>query len=235
MVPQFNNRRSGYSIINALLVSRNSSENRRGLEKERVALCRSLTEGCGSSLIRDLDRPKRRQIAIHKQRLDVVALDSGVSLKEDPQKQVLREELVGSHNVNPGAFPARIRIELQALQRVLGGKLPRKLVARRSSPQHEIRIEVAAEPEARFDRLVLPGVVPEIEAALAIAKIFLEALELLRPQEGRADSVAELRSERLIHFPTPNETGLSPVNVVVRVVRYLLKGAAPDPAYFSNL
>src|SRR3989475_12871760 len=70
------------------------SENRRGLEKERCALCGSLPEGCGSSLIRDLDRPKRRQIAIHKQRLDVVALDSGVSLKEDPQKQVLREELV---------------------------------------------------------------------------------------------------------------------------------------------
>ena len=102
-------------------------------------------------MIRDLDRPKRRQIAIHKQRLDVVALDSGVGLKEDPQKQVLREELVGSQNVNPGAFPARIRIELQALERVLGRELTRKLVARGPRPQHEIRIEVAAEPEAGFD------------------------------------------------------------------------------------
>src|SRR5439155_8680619 len=104
----------------------------------------------------------------------------------------------------------RIRIELQALERVLGGKLPRKLVARRSSPQHEIRIEVAAELEARFDRLVLPGVVPEIEAALAIAKIFLEALELLRPQEGRADSVALLLRQKLFYFLPTHETGMVP-------------------------
>src|SRR5262249_1102827 len=145
------------------------------------------------------------------------------------------EELIGSQDVNPGAFPARIRIELQALQRVLGGKLPRKLVARRPRPQYEIRIEVAAESQACFDRLVLPGVVPEIEAGLAIPKIFLEALELFRPQEGRADSVAELRSERLVDFPAPEQTGLPPVNVVIRVISYLLKGAAPDPAYFSNL
>src|SRR5881409_3691795 len=96
------------------------SENRRDLEKERIALSRSLTERCGPALISELDGPKRRQVAVYKQRLNVVAIDRGVGLKEEPKKQVLGEELVGSQDVNPRTFPARIWIELQALQRVFG-------------------------------------------------------------------------------------------------------------------
>src|SRR5881396_3538199 len=96
------------------------SENRRDLEKERIALSRSLTERCGPALISQLERPKRRQVAVYKQRLDVVPIDRGVGLKKEPKKQVLSEELVGSQDVNPRAFTARIWIEFQALQRVFG-------------------------------------------------------------------------------------------------------------------
>ena|SRR5437899_6003393 len=96
------------------------SEDRRGLEKERVALTRSLTERRGTSLIRQLNGPKRRQIPVYKQRLEVVPIDRGVRLEEEPEEQVLREELVGSNYVNPGALPARVGVEFQALQRVLG-------------------------------------------------------------------------------------------------------------------
>ena len=62
------------------------SENRRGLEKERVALSRSLTERRSTSLISHLNSPKRRQIPVHKQRLDVVPIDRGVGLEEEPQE-----------------------------------------------------------------------------------------------------------------------------------------------------
>src|SRR5438093_11654903 len=99
-------------------VAGNGSENRRGLEKEGVALSRSLTERRSTSLISHLNGPKRRQIPVHKQDLDVVPIDRGVGLKEEPQKQVLGEELVGSQDVDPSALQARVRIKLQALQRV---------------------------------------------------------------------------------------------------------------------
>src|SRR5439155_19885119 len=158
------------------------SENRRDLEKERVALSRSLAERCGPALISHLDGPKRRQIAIYKKHLDVVPIDRGVRLKEEPHKQVLCEELVGSQDVDPRAFPARIRVQFQALQRVLGGELRRNLAARRRSPQYEVCIEVAAELDARFYRLILPRVVPEIETDLAVPEILLEPLELLDPR-----------------------------------------------------
>ena len=96
-----------------LLVSFGSSlgsENRRGLEKERVALSRALTERRGTPLISHLDGPKRRQIPVDKQRLDVVPINRGVRLKEEPQEQVLGEELVGSQDVYPSALPLRIRV-----------------------------------------------------------------------------------------------------------------------------
>ena len=116
-------------------VAGNGSENRRGLEKEGVALSRSLTERRRTALISHLNGPKRRQIPVHKKNLDVVPIDRGVGLKEEPQKQVLGEELVGSKDVNPCALQARIGIEFQALQRILGRKPGGELVTRRRRPQ----------------------------------------------------------------------------------------------------
>src|SRR2546422_11304897 len=81
-----------------------SSEDRCRLEKKSRALRRSLTERCGSSLISHLDRPKGRQITVNKECLDIVPLDCGIRLKEEPQKQILREELVRSQDVNPSAY-----------------------------------------------------------------------------------------------------------------------------------
>src|SRR3972149_5014893 len=120
--------------IYAPLPSTGLLEDSRRLEKERVALRGALAERGSASLVGHLDRPERRQISVHEYGLRVLAIDSRVGLKEHPQEQIFREELVSSKYVNPRPFLFRIRVEHQALERILGRECGRDLVARGCGP-----------------------------------------------------------------------------------------------------
>ena len=104
------------------------SEHRRRLQKQCVALRGPLAERRRAPLVRHLNRSERRQISVHEYRLDVLPIDSGVGLKEQPQEQILREELVGPKDVNPRALFVRVRVERQALQRIFRRERRRDLM-----------------------------------------------------------------------------------------------------------
>ena len=61
-------------------------ENPSPLQEQRIALTRRLPELSGSPLIGKLYCAERRFVPIHKDRLDIAAIDGGIGLEEGAEK-----------------------------------------------------------------------------------------------------------------------------------------------------
>lgn len=129
------------------------------LQKEGMALGSCLAKSGRPLLISQLDQAKGWLKPVNKEHLDILLIDGGVLLVENFDKEIIRKIIGRPEDMDPGAFLLRVRLEHQAGQRVLEGKILCYFIVQAAFNKLEIQVKISAKSIRKAGMLPFSGVV----------------------------------------------------------------------------
>ena len=204
-----------------------------------MALGACLAKAGGPLLISQLDQAKGGLKPVDKEHLYILLIDGGVLLVEDFDKEVIRKIIGRPEDMDPGAFLLRVRLEHQAGQRVLEGKILRYLIVQAAFNQLEIQVKIASETIRKAGMLPFSGVVTQRKPGFMISEILLKklvilALEFLMMLSIKREFILEIKGHFLINLPAPQVSVQSPVDIVVGIILDALESSSFQPEGFRD-